>query len=65
MQGRVKWIDETRGFGVIKSEGGKDIFLYCAPTCESFREGEELEFEVSEGGKMNEAIEVHKPHAHS
>ncbi len=61
MQGRIKWIDETRGFGVITSrDEEKDVFLYCTPPCEPFREGDELEFEIQDRAKGNEASVIRK-----
>ena len=26
--GRVKWFDETKGFGFLEAEGGKDVFVH-------------------------------------
>lgn len=54
-QGTVKWFNEAKGYGFIKQEGGKDIFVHHSSIqAEGFRtlnEGEEVIFEVSEGDK--------------
>mgnify|MGYP001617998884 CR=1 FL=1 len=65
MQGKVKWFNEAKGFGFIEPEGGgKDIFVhYSAIQDKGFktlREGQEVAFEVTDGPKGPQAINVVK-----
>lgn len=62
MQGKVKWFNETKGFGFIEVDGGKDVFVhYSAILGNGFRkleEGEEVEFEIEQGQKGPAARDV-------
>lgn len=64
MKGKVKWFNESKGFGFIEQDGGKDVFVhYSAIEGAGFRtltEGEEVEFEVVEGPKGLQASKVNK-----
>lgn len=64
MKGKVKWFNESKGFGFIEQDGGKDVFVhYSAIEGSGFRtltEGEEVEFEVVEGPKGLQASKVNK-----
>jgi CspA family cold shock protein len=60
-QGKVKWYNETKGFGFIEQEGGKDIFVHRSNLVNSFAgldEGQEVEFEVEQGQKGPMAVNV-------
>jgi len=63
--GKVKWFNETKGFGFIEPEGGgKDVFVhYSAIQDQGFktlREGQEVKFEVTDGPKGPQAVNVTK-----
>lgn len=64
MKGKVKWFNESKGFGFIEQDGGQDVFVhYSAIEGSGFRtltEGEEVEFEVVEGPKGLQASKVNK-----
>jgi len=61
--GRVKWFNETKGFGFITPDDGtRDCFVhFSAISGSGFRtlaEGEEVEFDVVEGQKGPSAENV-------
>ena len=62
MKGTVKWFDTAKGYGFITTEQGSDIFVhYSGIEKQGFRvleEGQEVEFEVGEGKKGEQAINV-------
>jgi CspA family cold shock protein len=61
--GKVKWFNETKGYGFIEQNGDKDVFVhYSAIRMEGFRtlkEGQEVEFETLETPKGLQAAEVY------
>ncbi|MER3446902.1 MAG: cold-shock protein [Candidatus Dadabacteria bacterium] len=63
-RGKVKWFNESKGFGFIEQEGGKDIFVhYSAIQGSGFKtltEGDVVEFDIIEGPKGLQASKVTK-----
>lgn len=61
-RGRVKWFNENKGYGFIEQENGADVFVhFSAIKQEGFKtlsEGEEVEFDVTEGDKGPQAANV-------
>ena len=61
-KGRVKWFNEKKGYGFISRDDGNDVFVhFSAIKRDGFKtlyEGDEVEFEVSEGPKGLQATNV-------
>ena len=60
--GKVKWFNETKGYGFIEQDGEKDVFVhYTAIRMDGYRtlrEGQPVEFVVLETPKGLQASEV-------
>jgi CspA family cold shock protein len=61
-KGRVKWFNDRKGFGFIEAEGQKDVFVHHSAIqgegFKSLKEGDEVEFEVTQGPKGPQATNV-------
>ena len=64
LEGTVKWFNESKGFGFIEQDGGKDVFVhYSAIASEGFKtlnEGDRVQFEITDGPKGPAAANVRK-----
>ncbi len=56
--GTVKFFNETKGFGFIKAENGEDIFVHVSGLKENVRENDNVTFEVQQGKKGLNAVNV-------
>ncbi|UMB59135.1 cold shock domain-containing protein [Lutibacter sp. A80] len=58
-EGTVKFFDNTKGFGFIKSsETGEDIFVHNSGLTDEIREDDKVQFNTQEGRKGLNAINV-------
>ena len=61
-KGTVKWFNNQKGYGFISDEAGNDIFVhYSALNMDGYKtlnEGQKVEFELIEGAKGAQAINV-------
>jgi CspA family cold shock protein len=58
-KGTVKFFNDTKGFGFITEEGsGKEHFVHISGLIDEIREGDEVEFELTEGKKGLNAVDV-------
>ena len=63
-KGSVKWFDDRKGYGFIARDNGKDIFVHFSAIqgagFKTLTEGEEVEFEIVNGPKGEQATNVQK-----
>ena len=62
--GRVKWFNNTKGYGFIGQDGGADVFVHYSAIqgdgYKTLQEGDLVEFEVTQGQKGPQAEKVIK-----
>ena len=57
--GTVKFFNESKGFGFINEEGtSKEYFVHVSGLIDEIRDGDEVEFELQEGRKGLNAVNV-------
>ena len=62
VRGKVKWFNESKGYGFIEPESGKDVFVHFSAIkmdgYKTLAEGQEVEFDVIDGPKGPQASNV-------
>jgi CspA family cold shock protein len=59
-KGTVKFFNESKGFGFIKSEAGEDIFVHATGLIDQIKENDVVTFDTIEGKKGPNATNVQK-----
>ncbi|MFT4739949.1 MAG: CspA family cold shock protein [Marivirga sp.] len=58
-KGTVKFFNDAKGFGFITpDDGGKDVFVHVNGLTDEIREGDKVAFDVEEGQKGLNAVNV-------
>lgn len=58
-KGTVKFFNESKGFGfIIEEESGNDYFVHISGLIDEIHEGDNVEFELIEGKKGLNAVNV-------
>ncbi len=61
-KGTVKWFSNQKGYGFITPENGKDVFVHFSAIqgdgYKSLNEGDAVEFEIAQGPKGEQAVNV-------
>jgi CspA family cold shock protein len=64
VKGTVKWFSNQKGYGFITPENGKDVFVHHTAIqgegYKSLEEGQQVEFEITQGPKGEQATKVVK-----
>ena len=62
VNGTVKWFNESKGYGFIEQESGKDVFAHFSEIVgdgyKSLTEGQRVEFLVTQGQKGPQAEQI-------
>jgi CspA family cold shock protein len=63
-EGRVKWFNESKGYGFIERDGGSDLFVHFSAIegngFKSLSEGDQVSFVEESGAKGPQATQVRK-----
>ena len=60
MKGKVKFFNNTKGFGFITGEDNKEYFVHESGVKQSIDKDDEVTFDVEQGDKGPKAVNVKK-----
>jgi CspA family cold shock protein len=64
LRGKVKWFNNSKGYGFIGQDDGPDVFVHFSAILtegyKSLQEGDDVEFEIIQGQKGPQADRVTK-----
>jgi len=64
MNGTVKWFNDQKGYGFVSDENGNDLFVHFSGIAgdgfKTLQEGAAVTFDVAEGPKGPQAVNVVK-----
>jgi CspA family cold shock protein len=64
VEGRVKWFNDSKGFGFIEADSGHDVFVHHSAIegegYKSLTEGDRVSFAEEKGAKGPSAVNVRK-----
>ena len=63
-KGKVKFFNTNRGFGFITQKEGEDLFFHVSELrAETANEGDQVEYEISEGRKGPCAVNIREAYS--
>jgi cold shock protein len=58
MTGKVKFFNESKGFGFIIADSGEEFFVHISETRDQIKEGDAVNFETAQGKRGINAVNV-------